>query len=307
VPSSPVATVAQIGMVPASVSGNRSGTGTGTGSPKTVVVSSDLLSVVAPPLARAGLAVVACPHPACWPAGRGTRSKGDLLIWDPFSAGTGVLEACRKVRQQVRGPILVLTSHNRMEDTVAVFEAGMDGYLALPPHADELVARVRALLRRAAWGGEVASACFRIGSLEIDVARHEVRHRGSPIPLTPREFALLLDLFRHPGQVLNREQLLDRVWGLRAPYQRTVDVHILRLRAQLRAAGVSEPSILTVRGIGYCLATGEHGLAAPSGHVMEAPMQWPWLRRSAAWPVSPAGRPARRLPGPAAAASSAAS
>jgi DNA-binding response OmpR family regulator len=186
------------------------------------------------------------------------------------------------VRDQVTAPILAVSSRREPEACIAVLEAGMDAFLALPLHAEELVARVRALLRRSSWAQNLRASSFTAGSMEVDVSRHQVRHRGSTIRLRPREFALLVELLRHRNQVLTRDQLLSRVWGLRGPYHRTVDVHILRLRAQLREAGVTEPSILTIRKIGYCLATSGTGRVGVRGvgELAAAPMPWPWLRQS---------------------------
>jgi DNA-binding response OmpR family regulator len=246
---------------------------------KTISVSAHLLPLAAGPLTRAAFEVVPCSDPASSPL---TARACDLLIWDPFRAGGDVREACRSVRDQVRVPILAVSSRREPEACIAVLEAGMDAFLALPVHAEELVARVKALLRRSTWAQDLRSSSFKAGNMEVDVSRHQVRHGGSTIPLRPREFALLVELLRHRNQVLTRDQLLNRVWGLRGPYHRTVDVHILRLRAQLRAAGVTEPSILTVRRIGYCLATAGTGRAGVRGvgQLAPAPMPWPWLRQS---------------------------
>ena len=249
---------------------------------KTVAVSAHLFPVAAGPLTRAALEVLPCSDPASSPPAATRAGTCDLLIWDPFRAARDVREACRRVRDQVPMPILVITARSEPEACIAVLEAGMDAFLALPLHAEELVARVKALLRRSSWAGDLRSSSFKAGNMEVDVSRHQVSHRGSTISLRPREFALLVELLRHRNQVLTRDQLLSRVWGLRGPYHRTVDVHILRLRAQLREAGVTEPSILTVRRIGYCLATA--GTRGPGvrgvGELAPALMPWPWLRQS---------------------------
>jgi DNA-binding response OmpR family regulator len=246
---------------------------------KTILVSAGLLHLLSRPLTRAGFEVVVCPE-LDRPLLDGAAIRiGDLLIWDPFGLPGDLGEACRTVRDQVQVPILALTSHGQACERVRVMEAGIDSCLTLPIHADELVARVRALLRRSARPEGRDAPSFTAGELEIDVTRHQVRHGGFSIPLRPREFALVVELVRHTNQVMSRDLLLDRVWGLRGPYHRTVDVHIVHVREKLSSAGVREPRILTVRGIGYCLALGGGDAAVGAGEVVLTPMAWPWLLR----------------------------
>lgn len=246
---------------------------------KTILASADLLHLVSRPLTNAGFEVLACPD-LDRPVLDDTPVRiGDLLIWDPLSAPGDLRDNCRTVREQARVPILALTSHGGVRERIDVLEAGIDSCLTLPIHADELVARVRALLRRAARPEARVAPLLATGELEIDVTRHEVRHRDSTIPLRPREFALIVELARHINQVVSRDLLLDRVWGLRGPYHRTVDVHIVHVRDKLSRAGVREPRILTVRGVGYCLALDAGGADARAGEVVLTPMAWPWLTR----------------------------
>jgi DNA-binding response OmpR family regulator len=246
---------------------------------KTILVSADLIHLVSGPLVDAGFEVAACPDLDRAPLDCGAVTIGDLLIWDPFGARGDVLEVCLAVREQVQVPILALSSHGEACERVMVLEAGIDSCLTLPIHVDELVARVRALLRRSSRPEGVTIGSLTAGELDIDVARHQVRRGGFAIPLRPREFALVVELVRHTNQVMSRELLLDRVWGLRGPYHRTVDVHIVHLREKLSRAGVREPRILTVRGVGYRLALDDGDAGGGSAEVVLTPMAWPWLQR----------------------------
>jgi DNA-binding response OmpR family regulator len=246
---------------------------------KTILVSADLLHLVSRPLIKAGFEVVGCPDLERPGLDRAAIRIGDVLVWDPFGVPGDLEAVCRRVRDQVQVPILALSSHGEASERVRVMEAGIDSCLTLPIHVDELVARVRALVRRSSRPEARAAPSLAAGDLEIDVQRHQVRHGGSSIPLRPREFALVVELVRHANQVVSRDLLLDRVWGLRGAYHRTVDVHIVHVREKLSRAGVREPRILTVRGVGYCLALGETNSAVGAGEVVLTPMAWPWLPR----------------------------
>jgi DNA-binding response OmpR family regulator len=150
-------------------------------------------------------------------------------------------------------PIIMLTARDEVTDKVVGLEVGADDYLTKPFHPQELVARAKALLRRARLEPD-APKLIRAGKLEVDLERHEVRHELAKIQLRPKEFDLLTLLARHPGRVFQRSELLDLVWGYDFPgYTRTVDVHVQQLREKLAAAGVKEPSIETVWGVGYRL------------------------------------------------------
>lgn len=246
---------------------------------KTILVDPDLIHLLGRPLLKAGFEVLPCPALDRPPLDGLGVTIGDLLIWDPFSASGDLQAACRRVRDRVQVPILALSTYGEACERVKVMEAGIDGCLTLPVHVDELVARVRALLRRPSRPQGRAAEPLTAGELEIDVPRHQVRRRGSAIPLRPREFALVVELARHRNQVVSRDLLLDRVWGLRAPYHRTVDVHIVHLREKLSRAGVREPRILTVRGVGYRLALAREDSPGGAGEVVLTPMAWPWLPR----------------------------
>jgi phosphate regulon transcriptional regulator PhoB len=176
----------------------------------------------------------------------------DLLILDLMLPGMDGLEICRQLRQDVataRLPILMLTAKAEEVDRVVGLEVGADDYVVKPFSPRELVARVRAILRRAQEPAEFAVK--RIGDLEVDESRHSVGVQGTPVELTAKEFGLLCALMRASGRVLNREQLLEGVWGYADAAEiesRTVDVHIRRLREKL---GSEAKRIVTVKGVGY--------------------------------------------------------
>jgi DNA-binding response OmpR family regulator len=138
-------------------------------------------------------------------------------------------------------------------DKVLGFELGADDYVTKPFSPRELIARVGAVLRRGRQADlEATARRFEAGDLAIDRDRFEVRVKGRPVALTPKEFELLATLAATPGRVFGREELLDRVWGRDGFVEpRTVDVHVARLRAKFTAARVDEPGIETVRGVGY--------------------------------------------------------
>jgi DNA-binding response OmpR family regulator len=179
--------------------------------------------------------------------------KPDLVILDIMLPGADGLEICKEIRKQSQVPIIMLTARDEVTDKVVGLEVGADDYLTKPFHPQELVARAKALLRRARLEPD-APKLIRAGKLEVDLARHEVRHEQAKVQLRPKEFDLLTLLARHPGRVFQRSELLDLVWGYDFPgYTRTVDVHVQQLREKLAAAGVTEPSIETVWGVGYRL------------------------------------------------------
>jgi DNA-binding response OmpR family regulator len=179
--------------------------------------------------------------------------KPDLVVLDIMLPGADGLAICKEIRKQSQVPIIMLTARDEVTDKVVGLEVGADDYLTKPFHPQELVARAKALLRRARLEPD-APKLIRAGKLEVDLERHEVRHEQAKIQLRPKEFDLLTLLARHPGRVFQRSELLDLVWGYDFPgYTRTVDVHVQQLREKLAAAGVTEPSIETVWGVGYRL------------------------------------------------------
>jgi two-component system phosphate regulon response regulator PhoB len=176
----------------------------------------------------------------------------DLLILDLMLPGMGGLEICRQLRQDAstaRLPILMLTAKAEEVDRVVGLEVGADDYVVKPFSPRELVARVRAILRRAQEPAELSAK--RVGDLEVDESRHLLTVQGAAVELTAKEFGLLCALMRANGRVLNREQLLEGVWGYADAAEiesRTVDVHIRRLREKL---GPEARRIVTVKGVGY--------------------------------------------------------
>ena len=179
--------------------------------------------------------------------------KPDLVILDIMLPGIDGLTICKEIRKQSQVPIIMLTARDEVTDKVVGLEVGADDYLTKPFHPQELVARAKALLRRARVEPD-QPRLIRAGLLEIDHERHEVRHGKARIQLRPKEFDLLSLLARHPGRVFQRSELLDLVWGYDFPgYTRTVDVHVQQVREKLAAAAVTDPSIQTVWGVGYRL------------------------------------------------------
>jgi DNA-binding response OmpR family regulator len=182
--------------------------------------------------------------------------RPDLLVLDLMLPGIDGLEVCRRLRRDAATaalPIIVLTARAEEADRVVGLEVGADDYVVKPFSPRELVARMKALLRRtrvAAAPGPGRPA-MRLGDLEVDEGRHRVSVKGVPVELTVKEFGLLVALLRAGGRVLSREQLLETVWGHAHAAEiesRTVDVHIRRLREKL---GSEARRILTVKGLGY--------------------------------------------------------
>jgi len=174
-----------------------------------------------------------------------------LVLLDVMLPGLDGYEVCRQIRRTSTLPIVMLTARADAMDVVVGLEAGADDYVRKPFEVPELVARVRAALRR---GGRLPNETERLvlGALSIDVAGRAVSRDGVDIPLTRTEFDLLLELVRHPGQVLTRDVLLDRVWGY--DYlgdSRLVDVAIQRLRSKIERDPAAPDLVLTVRGAGY--------------------------------------------------------
>ena len=179
--------------------------------------------------------------------------KPDLVVLDVMLPGTDGLTICREIRRLSQVPIIMLTARDEITDKVVGLELGADDYLTKPFHPQELVARAKALMRRANHEPDQPKL-VRAGRLEIDLVRHEVRFGEAVVSLRPKEFDLVTLLARHPGRVFQRSELLDLVWGYDFPgYTRTVDVHVQQVREKLAAAGVDRPSIQTVWGVGYRL------------------------------------------------------
>ncbi|WP_447924876.1 MtrAB system response regulator MtrA [Georgenia muralis] len=173
----------------------------------------------------------------------------DLVLLDLMLPGLDGIAVCRIIRAESDVPIVMLTARSDTLDVVTGLEAGADDYVAKPFKPKELVARVRARLRRQE---DPEPERLRIGDLELDVAGHEVTRDGVPISLTPLEFDLIVALARKPWQVFSREVLLEQVWGYRhAADTRLVNVHVQRLRAKVEKDPEHPEVIVTVRGVGY--------------------------------------------------------
>ncbi len=177
----------------------------------------------------------------------------DLVILDVMLPKLDGFEVCRRIRKSSRVPVLMLTARATELDKVVGLEIGADDYLVKPFSMRELVARVRAMLRRSAPVPDVTTpAQIERGGLHIDTTKHRVTRDGQEVALRPKEFDLLVALARSPGQVFSREQLLNSVWGLdHAGDSRTVDTHVKNLREQLGEDADAPRWIETLRGVGY--------------------------------------------------------
>ena len=180
-------------------------------------------------------------------------SQPDLILLDLMLPGLGGIDICRAIRLESGVPIVMLTAKSDTVDVVVGLESGADDYIVKPFKPKELVARIRARVRR---HDEGAPATLAISDVSIDVVGHTVSRAGCVVALTPLEFDLLVCLARRPGQVFTREVLLQEVWGYRhAADTRLVNVHVQRLRAKIEHDPERPEIVLTVRGVGYKAGT----------------------------------------------------
>jgi two-component system, OmpR family, response regulator RegX3 len=183
------------------------------------------------------------------------RGGADIVLLDLMLPGLSGTEVCRALRARSGVPIIMLTAKDGEIDKVVGLELGADDYVTKPYSARELVARIRAVLRRRGDAAEaLADGTLEAGPVRMDVERHVVTVDGEPVALPLKEFDLLEFLLRNPGRVLTRGQLIDRVWG--ADYvgdTKTLDVHVKRLRTKLEPDPANPKYLLTVRGLGYKL------------------------------------------------------
>ena len=178
-----------------------------------------------------------------------------LVVLDVMLPRLNGFEVLRKLRDSSRIPVLLLTARGEDVDRIVGLEIGADDYLPKPFNPRELVARIRAILRRTRGKGETpVPEAIRVGEVELDPATRSVLHRGKPVELTSVEFGLLQVLLREAGRVVTREALVDEVLGRKfSPFDRSIDMHVSKVRKKLGDSG-SEDYIKTIRGAGYIFA-----------------------------------------------------
>jgi DNA-binding response OmpR family regulator len=180
------------------------------------------------------------------------REQPDLIVLDVMLPGMDGFDVCRELRKRgFSAPILILTARGEEVDKVVGLEIGADDYITKPFSTRELLARVKAHLRRAAEKTPKLSACT-FGDVKVDFAKLKASRKGKPLDLTSTEFSLLQLLIEHRNEVVSREQILNKVWGYETyPDSRTVDSHILNLRQKLESDPHNPEYIITVHGLGY--------------------------------------------------------
>jgi two-component system response regulator RegX3 len=180
------------------------------------------------------------------------RTGADLVLLDLMLPGLSGTEVCRAIRARSQVPVIMLTAKDGEVDKVVGLEIGADDYVTKPFSSRELVARIRAVLRRRGDAEPAAPGAVEAGPVRMDVERHVVTVNGAGVTLPLKEFELLEFLLRNAGRVLTRGQLIDRVWG--SDYvgdTKTLDVHVKRLRSKIEPDPASPKHLLTVRGLGY--------------------------------------------------------
>ena len=183
------------------------------------------------------------------------RYKPDVVLLDVMLPQVSGIDVCRQIRAKSRTPVIMVTAKTSEIDTVVALEVGADDYITKPYRLRELVARIRAVLRRSPAAAEApveSDELLEVGDVKLDASSHEVTIRGDVVAFPLKEFELLETLLINAGRVLTRDQLIDRVWG---PHYvgdtKTLDVHIKRLRGKIETNPAEPERILTVRGLGY--------------------------------------------------------
>ncbi|WP_137121714.1 response regulator transcription factor [Segeticoccus rhizosphaerae] len=180
------------------------------------------------------------------------RAGADLVLLDLMLPGLSGIDVCRALRQRSSVPVIMLTAKDSEVDKVVGLEIGADDYVTKPYSSRELLARIKAVLRRLQEPDELLPPSLEAGPVRMDVERHVVTVRGEQVSFPLKEFELLEMLLRNAGRVLTRGQLIDRVWG--SDYvgdTKTLDVHVKRLRAKIETDSSAPEHIVTVRGLGY--------------------------------------------------------
>jgi DNA-binding response OmpR family regulator len=224
---------------------------------RTILVVEDEMKIarlVRDFLERAGFdVIVAGDGDSAVASARGSRP--DLVILDLGLPRRDGLDVTRELRRTSSVPIVMLTARGEEADRIVGLELGADDYVVKPFSPKELVARVRAILRRIDSTRDEGPEVFRVGDLEVDVPRMRVAEAGRPVELTPTEFHLLVALIRQPGRVFTRAQLLDAVHGVAIEsYERAIDAHVKNLRKKIEPTPGRPRYLLTVHGVGYRFA-----------------------------------------------------
>ena len=182
------------------------------------------------------------------------RNGADIVLLDLMLPGMSGTEVCKQLRARGPVPVIMVTARDAEIDKVVGLELGADDYITKPYSTRELIARIRAVLRRGVEAEDPGSPVLQAGPVRMDVDRHVVSVHGEPVPLPLKEFDLLEYLIRNAGRVLTRGQLIDRVWG--SDYvgdTKTLDVHVKRLRSKIEPDPADPRYLITVRGLGYKL------------------------------------------------------
>jgi DNA-binding response OmpR family regulator len=226
---------------------------------KTILVVEDEMKIAAlvrDYLRHAGFEVIVTSDgESAVASARGT--KPDLVVLDLGLPGRDGLDVARELRRTSNVPIVMLTARGDEADRVSGLELGADDYVVKPFSPKELVARVRAVLRRAATAASAGPEVVRVADVEVDVPRMRVTVSGRPVDLTPTEFEIVRTLAREPGRVFTRSQLLDAVHGVAfESYERAIDAHVKNIRKKLEPTPGRPRYVLTVHGVGYRFTDG---------------------------------------------------